>query len=168
MSSEVPAEILARLNRAIETGSLGDLGIDTWDRGGPPGQGYEAELLLEHAEGGTLKRTRFDRVYEPPFRVEEYTAPALPPEGVRTLAKQALRAFEGTFTEDLDPHIGGVTKISIKAYVVGGDAAAGSPEIMKTFFQKLPDSLAELRELVAARMAELTAKPPRILSKPLR
>ncbi len=168
MSTDVSGEILEKLRTAVATGDPGGLGIDCWDRGGPPGQGYESDVLIVRPEVEVLLRTRFDRAYEPPFRVEEYTT--VPDAAVRSqLAALALQAFEQTFPEEQPVPMGGATKISLKVYVSpppGEPVTAPPPEIAKTFFLKLPDALAPLGQLVRARTAALMAGAPKILSTP--
>jgi hypothetical protein len=169
MSTDASAEILARLHRARETGSLGDLGIDYWDRGGPPGKGYEADLLTERADGEVLLRTRFDLDYRPPFRTEQYAGQRPTAATVRALSALVIQAFEGSFSEEAPAPIGDVTKITIKAYVVPpappADQGAVPPPLEKTFFQKLPGDLAALGDLAKARIEALLLLPPHIVSK---
>lgn len=165
MSNDVSARILAKLKAASETGSLGDLAIELWDRGGPPGKGFESDLLQVLAGGEKLTHTRFDPAYAPPFRVEEYTGPA-DPAVVRELAGLAVTALEGTYTEELPVPVGGVTKISLRAYETAGSEEP-APEVAKTFFEHLPKELGALGELVKARMAELMKRPATIVSKPV-
>ena len=164
---DVTEELLARLRRAVAGGDPERLGIDFWDRGGPPGQGYESDVLIVRPEVEVLMRTRFDRKYEPPFRVEERTGTA-EPEARKRLAALVLQAFDQAFPEEQPVRVGGATKISIKVYVspAAGDAsAAPSPEIVKTVFEKLPDELAALGQLAHARMDALMPTEPAILSK---
>lgn len=165
---DVPDELLARLRRAVASGDPERLGIDFWDRGGPPGQGYESDVLIARPEVEVLMRTRFDRKYEPPFRVEEYTG-APDPEATKRLLTLVLQAFDRTFPEEQPVRMGGVTKLSVKVYVSppeGEPPAGPGPEITKTFFEKLPDELTALGQLARARMDALLLHEPAILSKP--
>jgi hypothetical protein len=168
MSADVSGEILARLRAAVEAGDPERLGIDFWDRGGPPGPGHVSDVLIVRPEIEVLLRSRFDRAYEPPFRLEEYTAPP-DLEARKALAALALAAFERTFPEEKPVPMGGATKISIKVYAAppkDEPVTAPPPEIMKTFWLKVPDVLAPLEELARGRMAALQAGTPNILSTP--
>lgn len=163
-------ELLARLRSAAESGDLQGIGVDFWDRGGPPGRGYESDVLIVRPDVEVLLRTRFDDAYAPPFRTEEHTRPA-EREGRKALAELALRALEGTFAEETPAKIGGVTRISIKVYLVPDKPSPDTEppaEVVKTFFQRLPEELASLGDLARARMSALRERAPVILSTPAR
>lgn len=167
MSDEARDEILQKLREAVKSGDPGRLGVDYWDRGGPPGQGYESDVLIARPEATALLRTRFDKAYAPPFRVEEYTDSGdLTVRGA--LLVGALAAFDKTFPEEAPLPIGGVTKISIKVYVTPpADAKVTEPppEIVKTFFAKVPDELVPLRDAAKEAMDALATRTPNILSQ---
>jgi hypothetical protein len=165
---DVPDALLARLRKAVESGDTERLAFDFWDRGGPPGQGFESDLLSLRPEGEALTRTRFDRKYEPPFRVEERTGSASPEARMR-FATLAERAFDKTFPEEEPVRKGGVTKLSIKVYLsppAGQPPAEPGLEMEKTFFERLPDELGDLGQLVRERMDALLRHEAAIVSKP--
>lgn len=166
MSTDVSDEVLTRLRAAVASGDAERLGVDFWDRGGPPGQGYESDVLIVRPEVEVLMRTRFDKAFAPPFRVEEHKAP--PDDAARgELLALALQAFEKAFPEEQAVPMGGATKVSLKVYVSpppDKPVTTPPPEITKTFFLKLPDELASLDKLARARIAALAALPANVLS----
>ncbi len=166
MSTDVSDEVLTRLRAAVASGDAERLGVDFWDRGGPPGEGYESDVLIVRPEVEVLVRTRFDKAFAPPFRVEEHKAP--PDDAARgELLAAALQAFEKAFPEEQAVPMGGATKVSVKVYVSpppDKPVTTPPPEITKTFFLKLPDELASLDKLARARIAALAALPANVLS----
>lgn len=166
MSDDVQDQLLENVRLAVTTGDPSRLGIDYWDRGGPPGQGYESDLLTARPEATTLRRARFDATYAPPFRVEEYTESG-DDDLRRALLVSALAAFEKTYSEETPLPVAGLTKISIKVYVTppaGAPVNEPPPEITKTFFARVPDELAPLARLVNDRTKGLLTRPVNILS----
>lgn len=145
---------LRRLQRAVA--SAAPMELVFWDRGGPPGPGYESDHLTLRDEGRALtavvRRTRFDdRV--PTFHTEEATStfPRL-----RGTEKLVAAIFGRRHAEETDPRVGGGTRITISARALAG-ADAGA-EASKTFFERLPQELAPLdrrfREMIEAALGE--------------
>ncbi|MCC6553312.1 MAG: hypothetical protein IT372_09875 [Polyangiaceae bacterium] len=161
MSTDTDA-IREKLRQAAASGSLASVGFYYWDRGGPPGAGYESDLLVLRLAGAEpvaeLERKRFDPAFSPPFRVEEYSE-RVDAATVRPLAAQLERAFARTFPEETQVPIADVTKITISAF-------SGDKEISKTFHERLPEDLRELGELVRARLDALAANVPRVHGPP--
>lgn len=152
-----------RLEDAARTGDLGGLQIEYWDRGGPPGPGYESDQLVLAAERGatlcTHTSARFDGTFEPPFRAEERTCPA-DPAAVRALCKALadLDVLGASFAEEKPIAVGGATKITITV-------REGSTEIAKTYYDHLPARLLPLVALVRAHIAAAQQTAPRQLNR---
>ena len=131
-----------------------------WDRGGPPGPGYESDQLTMRDDGSALNaaylKTRFDDE-NPPFRGDEYQKAFPKLVGNEKLAKVI---FGRTYAEEADPRIGGVTKITVTLRTRTDSMASAGSELSKTFFQRLPDELAALdkrfREMLRLCEAEGT------------
>jgi hypothetical protein len=135
----VSDEAARRLARALAGGGLAEIVI--WDRGGSPGPSYESNQLTTVDDGTVLHavflKTRFDQ-QNPPFRSEEY-AHDFP--RLKGSDKLMMAIFGRTYAEEKDPRIGGVTKITITARLVGAPEADA---LSKTFYQQLPSELASL------------------------
>lgn len=140
MSSSQPMERLAA--------GEGERQYVFWDRGGPPGRGYEADhLLVTMRSGGSellFRKTRFDPT-SPPYRTDHYVL-NLPEEQVVDPTQLAGAVFAEEFPEEKDPRIGGVTKITMRF-------VSGDENLEKTFFQRVPPVLgpayARAKELMA-------------------
>jgi hypothetical protein len=130
------AESLDALVREIEAGAATELVL--WDRGGPPGPGYESNHLTVRDEGGTMSgiyvRTRYDRD-TPPYRVDEYETVFAKPLG--GLAALAERVFGVAYPEEEEPDLGGVTKLTV-------EMSAGGVTATKTFYERWPEPLRAL------------------------
>jgi hypothetical protein len=153
--------IVLRVERAAESGSLAGLEVEFWDRGGPPGHGYESNQLSMKEDHGvriqTFLRTRFDATYTPPFCVEEFRRP-VEDYTLRPFLRLVARALVSSHSEESPVPIGDTTKITILARVDGAESS-------KTYYQKLPEDLADLGRLASACMTSLASEKPRILSK---
>lgn len=119
-----------------------------WDRGGPPGPGYESNhlTLLDDGKGTSAQylKVRYDRS-NPPYRTDKYVAKT--PERLNG-ADALIRTLGGpTFREENNPNIGGVTKISVTVSVAG-------QSLERLFYQHLPEVLKPLEQR-ALRTLEL-------------
>jgi hypothetical protein len=123
-----------------------------WDRGGPPGRGYQANLLYLTDTGDDLEavfsKTRFDEL-SPPYKTERYVLHLAPAERVDLVALTDS-LLSRTYAEEQKPPIGGATKITV------GVRCSGA-EVEKTFYQKLPAELAPIGERCEALMGRCEA-----------
>jgi hypothetical protein len=152
-----------RLAEAARTGDLGALQIEYWDRGGPPGPGYESDQLVLKVDQGRLvalhTRARFDGAFEPPFCAEERTC-AADPAAVRALchALADLDVIGTSFPEEKPIPVGGATKITVTV-------REGSTEVARTYHDHLPARLAPLKALVQAHVDAASQAVPRQLNR---
>lgn len=127
--------------------------LELWDRGGPPGRGYQQNILSVSPSGAAWRavytKVRWDEEH-PPYRSDEYTA-VLPHEEGASVIALAERAFEHEHDEETDPRVGGQTKLTL---TVRGDGA----DREKTFFLAWPDELQPLRARLEALMARAEAQ----------
>lgn len=126
-----------------------------WDRGGPPGQGFESNYLELIGHGGrtpliVYTKTRFDPA-KPPYRVEKYEMPEsssnLP--DFSTMADVGL--FDHAFPEENSLPIGDVTKITVHL-------AAPGRSFEKTFYRDLPSSLVSIKKQFENLMKDCESK----------
>lgn len=152
-----------RLDEVARTGDLGGLQIEYWDRGGPPGPGYESDQLVLKVDGGAAvaihTRARFDGAFDPPFCAEERIC-AADPAAVRALCRALvdLDVLGASFAEEKPIAVGGATKITITV-------REGGSEVAKTYFDHLPSRLTPLVALVRAHLALASAAVPRELNR---
>jgi hypothetical protein len=155
--------LLDLLGQAAQSGNPGALEIEYWDRGGPPGPGYESDHLVFKTDAGRpveiYTRARFDRGFNPPFRAEEYVH-SLDGAAFRAVCAQILASdvFGTSFDEEKPVPIGDVTKISLTL-------RSGNGELSKLFYQRIPDRLAELDRSLRDRMAADRTGTPRFLNR---
>lgn len=151
--------ILNMIEKAAQLGEIGGLEIEYWDRGGPPGQGFESDhIVFKSIHGQPVEvytRTKFDNSYEPPFLAEEFSH-MIDRQVIQQVATQLLqlRVFESSFPEENDPHIGDVTEISITARSDGN-------EVSNLYYDHIPTQLKAIEELFRYRMkvAAESSKP---------
>jgi len=149
-------KIVQLLGDASRSGELGSLVIEYWDRGGPPGDGFESDQLTLKTDRGSdvnvFVRTRFDNQYEPPFRAEEFTSP-LDKSAILVICNEIVgsNAIQSSFPEETPIPVGGATKITLKV-------RAGQVEVSKTFYDHVPAALQELERLMKAQMMSVASK----------
>lgn len=133
----------ATIRAALRAGHPAE--IVYWDRGGPPGRGYEANWLAVRDDGkaltGELLRTRFDPA-DPPYRTDRFRL--VFPTRLAGIDKVVSALAGGPFAEEEKPPIGGVTAITISI-------EAGAAKLARTFYQKVPQALVPLE----ARLVKL-------------
>lgn len=157
------SRLSARLAEAARSGDLGDLQIEYWDRGGPPGPGYESDQLILKVDRGRPvvlhTRARFDGAFDPPFRAEERIAPA-DLAAARALCRSLaeLDLLGTTFPEEKPIAVGGATKITVTV-------REGKSEIARTYHDHLPARLAPLKALVQAHIDAASQAVPRELNR---
>ncbi|MFO0762287.1 MAG: hypothetical protein U0359_37960 [Byssovorax sp.] len=155
--------LTSRLDEVARTGTLGDLQIEYWDRGGPPGPGYESDQLVLKVDRGAQisvhTSARFDGTFEPPFRAEERICPA-DPAALRALCRALadLDVLGTSFPEEKPIPVGGATKITITV-------REGTTEIAKTYYDHLPARLAPLVGLVQAHVRAASQAVPRQINR---
>jgi hypothetical protein len=121
--------------------------LELWDRGGPPGRGYEQNLLSITPDGSRWKarytKVRWDEK-NPPYGSEEYEVALAPADGA-TLIELAERAFDRSYDEESDQTVADGTKLTLTIRERGRERE-------KTFFVGWPKDLAELDERLDALM----------------
>lgn len=133
----------ALLERLATPGSSAE--FTYWDRGGPPGAGYESNHLTvagnENETRVVYLKTRFDPD-KPPYKSEEFE---LPPQPKRMIgyADVAKRLCSETFPEETPAPIGDVTKLTLT--VQSGDLS-----VDKTFYEKMPAALVPFEDQLKA------------------
>lgn len=136
--------------RVAATGSLPDIGLAFWDRGGPPGPGYSSHLWLLRGNDGLregYEHKTHDATLDPPWRIDRFSA-RTDPEQVKRIAALFAQAFDADHDEEKVLPVGGVTKITLRAFTPKG-------EIEKTYYAKMPEALSELETLIRERIGAL-------------
>jgi hypothetical protein len=158
MSSSTERELLKPLvARIAQPNWDNNLKLDVWDRGGPPGRGYESNLLeFWHSRKSLCvkyTKARFDPA-RPPYKVDRFL---LVQKDVQTKWFSGLvdaGLFVRSFAEEIDPGIGDVTKITFTLMLDGKEQAS------QTFFQSLPPTFNALKSQLVEWMKECEDSEP--------
>ena len=135
-------QLPALLKQMPDRGWVEGLEFSYWDRGGPPGNGYESNLLEITGEGSQVRlrytKTRFDET-KPPYRVERFQLTGQNPRALTSVGKKLVEMFSGEFAEEHPLPIGDVTKLTFSI----GD---GRHSLSKTFYREMPRELRSLQQ----------------------
>lgn len=125
-----------------------DLKFSYWDRGGPPGDGYESNFLEVETEAAEatvrFTKVRYDEA-QPPYRVEVFLTRVPLSEVALLRCLGELAPWSSSYPEEVSRGIGDDTKITLTIGL--------SPRsVNKTFHGALPRRLARLGEEVVRLM----------------
>jgi hypothetical protein len=141
VSAKVVEQLTGLLTRLASKGWVAGAEFSYWDRGGPPGPGYESNYLQLWGDDRVIHlrctKTRFDEL-APPYRVEQYDLDYPQPQPVLFAEIVEKKLFTRAFAEETPLPIGGVTKLTFAV-------TDGSDFLEKTFYGQVPPELEPLK-----------------------